>query len=124
MSGSAEQCNGCKLYGPDSCPVHFENAQKFADRTPADETAARTQERVRTLAQRGANIDPSVFGHTMIVALIDELIGERGTARREAFELKLHASINKVLDDLETEIRRATLLQGVHVDPRGNGGRS
>jgi hypothetical protein len=86
------------------------------DREQADALAAGNNARLAAIQASGVRIGQDVMLTVMIGKLVEAALGERGSERRERYEIEVQNDIGTMLDRAEQEIRRAMLTQGVRLN--------
>lgn len=85
----------------------------------ARELSAQNEHRLRRFAQQGVQLDNAQLLGTRVQAILDWIWGpEEGpdgepNYTRGEFELKLQKTYAAMLDDVQTQINRAKLTQGI-----------
>lgn len=79
---------------------------------------------LQTLAQRGVQVDQGSLNGVRLALLIEHLLGDLDDERRLAYELAVQQRFAAMLAEIQGQVTRATLLQGVNgagLPARGGG---
>lgn len=77
---------------------------------------------LQRLGQQGLTIAPNDITNLHLALLLDTVLGDMDSPARQAYEIKLHTMLAGLLADIGAQAARAKLMQGIQIDPRGNGG--
>jgi len=88
-----------------------------AGRHEAEQLRIANDATLQRLAAKGYQIGKGDILQLHLSVLLDQLLGDFDTPRRQAYEIAVHTKMAEVLAETETAINRATLLQGVQMPP-------
>ena len=78
--------------------------------------------RIQALLAQKIAIDKIDIISVRLATLVEQLLGTIDDPRHLDYEAAVQAKMSAALSDIESQVRRATLLNGVHiVDPRADG---
>lgn len=82
--------------------------------------AAANDATIASLAQRGLNVDSGMFVNQRVILLAEQLLGplegDNPSPARLAYELACQRRFAEMLDQIQAQVRKATLLQGVQLN--------
>ena len=76
--------------------------------------------RLQALQTRGIGVDKSMVVNVRFAILVDTLLGDMDAEPRLRYELACQEKFSELIDQVESQVTRAQLLQGVQLGPPPN----